>query len=508
MKTENINDKNNKENDNINNLNINEEELKNKYITKDIIEKGYNPDDLASFVIRKTGMQISNLNLETLENMIDKFKSEQLVNSVSSLQRKKIKNFSVNDVLYTPEKFSIETNKQQENELLNLVLNKNKKINVIINEPEKVSGGFFSNEYYTYTVICEELNTKNKRTFDDFEWLKIELNYRYPFILVPPLLTKFYFEQNNQGKDKNFIINEIIRYLNTFMKSILRKKILRTSPILYEFLRLSKEDLNKYKNLLKKQKSNSNNLTLDKLITVKGKLEIELNKELDSNANNLNNKLTPLINSYKNLILNINEIVNDYKNLSNHMKNISDSFQEILNLGNDALNQELKNYYVNLKVLFNNYSFSYINHYEFFSKDFKNFFEYINCEFYEFGNLNKNFCDIKNEYIKDSTSLFNLKENLFKNKAIDKWNLTEQDKSILVTFQKDKKVAFEKMLPKENKLIHLEKQKYTVSGHYLIEQYNKMFKYQLERMKELIQKVKEFNKSIEDDTVNLIKLIQ
>ena len=107
MKTENINDKNNKENDNINNLNINEEELKNKYITKDIIEKGYNPDDLASFVIRKTGMQISNLNLETLENMIDKFKSEQLVNSVSSLQRKKIKNFSVNDVLYTPEKFSI-----------------------------------------------------------------------------------------------------------------------------------------------------------------------------------------------------------------------------------------------------------------------------------------------------------------------------------------------------------------------------------------------------------------
>jgi hypothetical protein len=63
MKTENINDKNNKENDNINNLNINEEELKNKYITKDIIEKGYNPDDLASFVIRKTGMQISNLNL-------------------------------------------------------------------------------------------------------------------------------------------------------------------------------------------------------------------------------------------------------------------------------------------------------------------------------------------------------------------------------------------------------------------------------------------------------------
>ena len=476
MKTENINDKNIKENDIINNLNINEEELKNKYITKDIIEKGYNPDDLASFVIRKTGMQISNLNLETLENMIDKFKSEQLVNSVSSLQRKKIKNFSVNDVLYTPEKFSIETNKQQENELLNLVLNKNKKINVIINEPEKVSG--------------------------------IELNYRYPFILVPPLLTKFYFEQNNQGKDKNFIINEIIRYLNTFMKSILRKKILRTSPILYEFLRLSKEDLNKYKNLLKKQKSNSNNLTLDKLITVKGKLEIELNKELNSNANNLNNKLTPLINSYKNLILNINEILNDYKNLSNHMKNLSDCFQDILNLGKDALNQELKNYYVNLKVLFNNYSFSYNNHYEFFSKDFKNFFEYINYEFYEFGNLNKNFCDIKNEYIKDSTSLFNLKENLFKNKAIDKWNLTEQDKSILVTFQKDKKVAFEKMLPKENKLIYLEKQKYTVSGHYLIEQYNKMFKYQLERMKELIQKVKEFNKSIEDDTVNLIKLIQ
>jgi hypothetical protein len=260
--------------------------------------------------------------------------------------------------------------------------------------------------------------------------------------------------------------------------------------------------------LLKKQKSNSNNITLEKLITVKGKLEIEFNKEKDSNANNLYNKLTPLINSYKNLNLNIKEIRNDYNNLSNHMKNISESFQEILNLGKDVLNQELKNYYVNLKVLFNNYSFSYINHYEFFTKDFKDFFDYIIYELLQLGNLNKNFLDIKNEYIKDSTYLFNLKDNYFKNKAIDKWNLTEQDKKILVTFQKDKKVAFEKMLPQESKLIHLEKQKYAVAGNYLIEQYKKMFKYQSERMKELIQKVKEFNKSIEDDTVNLIKLIQ
>jgi hypothetical protein len=38
-----------------------------------------------------------------------------------------------------------------------------------------------------------------------------------------------------------------IRYLNKFMNGILRKKILRTSPITYEFLVLEQKDFEKYK---------------------------------------------------------------------------------------------------------------------------------------------------------------------------------------------------------------------------------------------------------------------
>ena len=218
---------------------------KQKYINENLIEKGYNPEDLSNFVTRHLGVSIDTLDLEKLKEMVNSFKNEQLKNTYSSVKVKKEKKLSLNELLYTPEKYSIQTNTQQDCKLLDFEKEK-KKITVLISEPKKETKSFFSQKIYSFLITCEELETKVRRTFTDFEWFKNQLNQRYPFILVPPIqkesLLNSLYNINLLGKKDSQYDNELLnlkmRYLTQFMNALLRKKILRTSPLVLEFLRL------------------------------------------------------------------------------------------------------------------------------------------------------------------------------------------------------------------------------------------------------------------------------
>ena len=49
---------------------------KQKYINENIIEKGYNPEDLSNFVTRHLGVSIDTLDLEKLKEMVNSFKKD------------------------------------------------------------------------------------------------------------------------------------------------------------------------------------------------------------------------------------------------------------------------------------------------------------------------------------------------------------------------------------------------------------------------------------------------
>ena len=101
---------------------------KQKYINENLIEKGYNPEDLSNFVTRHLGVSIDTLDLEKLKEMVNSFKNEQLKNTYSSVKIKKEKKLSLNELLYTPEKYSIQTNTQQDCKLLDLEKKKKQKV--------------------------------------------------------------------------------------------------------------------------------------------------------------------------------------------------------------------------------------------------------------------------------------------------------------------------------------------------------------------------------------------
>ena len=77
------------------------EQEKQQYINDNLIEKGYNPDDLFNYCYRLKGIGIENLSLNELKNMIENFKNEQLIISLQSLKNKKEKKLTPFEILYS-----------------------------------------------------------------------------------------------------------------------------------------------------------------------------------------------------------------------------------------------------------------------------------------------------------------------------------------------------------------------------------------------------------------------
>lgn len=96
---------------------------------------------------------------------------------------------------------------------------------------------------YSYRVQCTELKSDVRRTYADFEWLKNQLGSYYALRVVPPIMKEaMYFQLDivNKKDTEETIEKAKVKYLNYFMNSLIKKKIFRTSAILYEFLARAK----------------------------------------------------------------------------------------------------------------------------------------------------------------------------------------------------------------------------------------------------------------------------
>ena len=100
---------------------------------------------------------------------------------------------------------------------------------MLISEPKIAKEGtLIVKPIYSYRVQCTELKSDVRRTYADFEWLKNQLNIRYPLRLVPVVVKDLIVKQAGKNlrneNDENFELRKI-RYLNRFIESVLKKKI-------------------------------------------------------------------------------------------------------------------------------------------------------------------------------------------------------------------------------------------------------------------------------------------
>ena len=493
------------------------EQEKQQYINDNLIEKGYNPDDLFNYCYRLKGIGIENLSLNELKNIIENFKNEQLIISLQSLKNKKEKKSTPFEILYSDCEFISETAKQPETKMMEFEKEK-KKLNIKIIEPKKEKGSLFSKDQMTFQIVTEELNSKVKRNYSDFEWYKNQLNLRYPFILVPPLIKDAFYsninlsffskkkdEKNNIEEQEN--LNMRIRYLNKFMNGILRKKILRTSPITYEFLVLEQKDFEKYKKNLDSNPYKLN-IYLRNFKTIKGEIKVSLNKDKAIYVNNLLRIITPTTDLYSKLKNSLNTLINDFNIISTHMKEISILYEKLLNQSKDIKQSiDIQKLYSDLNNLFSIWSSSYLTQSKFFKNEFLEYFNYMNMEYNELDTIIDQFHNQRNEYESFANNINMKKEQLFISQDFANWGVQQGTENQIPLFQNDKKKSFEAMLYNESKVIEAEKKTVVVAINVIIQQFRKLKKYQGERVNQFYQEINKEKEKVFADCFNIIKFI-
>ena len=487
-----------------------------KYISANILEKGYNPEDLSNFVIKKIGKPIESITLDQLKKLIEQFKDQSLVETYKTLDNnqeedktKEEPKEEQDDPLYSPMTYELKTPVQQDNELLKLDKEK-KRIKITVSDPKKEkSKGLFKKDIYTYKVSCPEIKTEVRRSYADFEWLKNQLGLYYALRVVPPIIKEsmfFQMEIVNKKDTEEVIENAKVKYLNFFMTSLIKKKIFRTSAILYEFLELNESDFKKYKDLLGKYKYDLN-VTLDNLKTVKGNMKFDLKQQEIKKANSFGKKCNEICAIYQYLDKKILNLANDFLNLETHMKQIGAAFEKLatsLNFNENA--KKMENIYQKLNKIFTSWSNSYGKQYTFFKSDFKDFFNYINLEVQEITGLQQSFLAYKKEYEDMSIKLNKRKEDLYAQKDYSKWSVEPGTEDQIQKYANNKKIAFDKMLYKETELQNNAKKLVACTLHLMNKQFDKLMKCQSDDVFNYFAKMKQDNQTIVGDAFNLIKL--
>jgi len=475
---------------------IDESAEKQKYINENIIDKGYNPEDLNAFIINRRAGTIEEISLKILKQEIEAFKNSLLEDAYITIKKtmpitKKDEQLSE---LYSSQTFQINYLKLPECELTKLE-KEGKKIKIKISDEKfEKSGGIFSSQIkYSCTVSCEELQSSVRRTIDDFEWLKLQLNEKYPLIYIPPLYTK--------DLNKNEKLHQQTRYINRFFNAILRKKIIRISPMIHQFLVLDNNKFKKYKESLMKRKFILQ-LKMENFKTTKENEEIKFLKPQIYLPGKYLKKLN--IPEYNKLFDELNKILSEvelsFKNLSSHIKDLSSIFSKIYAHATDAdQDEKYKNACVKFRNVLSHWADSFEKQSSFFGIDCKEFFTYINSEINELNNINSQYNKFKDDYEKLGIQLLEKKEKLFAGKQYDKWELSKEGLENINEIKNNFSKASQYMCKDFSTLVDGQKIRVAFSCNIILKEFKKVDKYLGEQLENIFESFKILSENVKKE---------
>jgi hypothetical protein len=398
--------------------------------------------------------------------------------------------------LYKPQQMEVKISPKEENKLTELEKN-SKKLTFKLSEENFLKKNIFSTPKFTCKIECPELESTVTRSLEDFEWLKNQLNEKYPMMYIPPLPDK---KSIKDGKT-------VSRYIEKFLNAIIRRKVLRVSEIIQEFLSSDEKNFEAYK---KKLSENAFKLAanMENFKSSKDILKFDFKKEQISLPEKYIKKLEPTKSLYSNLDTIVSSISVDFANLNKHMKELSDVCGKLNKSAKDTdQSDSTKKVFDKLKTIFNNCSSSYLKQSEFFEKDFKEFFHYINLELNEMNLIHSQFIKKKNEYESLGLDYLNKREKLFNEKKYNKWELTKEDEAKLDTFKDNKEEAMKYICKEMGENVEKLKLQVGCFSNIVLKQFNHISKYIGEQLKSYFEGIKEKNKEIVEEGFTISKLI-
>jgi hypothetical protein len=518
-----------------------EQEQKQLFLRKEILEQKYDPQKFIDFLVAKKGetaADINNWTLEELKSVVIEFKSlnkdntssnTNKINNSNNNSQEKIKNKN-NNILYndelnnewlfiTPESeipsnlttsnISSENNKIIEIDCLEpdqSPLSNYDKLHIKISSPKKeydttgLKGFFMKTVYYTFLLENEELKISKRRRYTDFEWLRKTFCRLFPGHYITPLPLK------SMNVNKVNKIEKYTRDLQRFIDGIIEDKLFKNSSLLYLFLSSEKESdlidlMNKFDEVKKPRElkyyySRDGKIVLDyKILNLNNKNKlIKIKEEIDKH----NLMFSNLNKLFKNLCEQI-------KQVSELMLQISNVFKDLNNLENKLENTNNNKFYHNLELFFRERSNLEIKKMDNISIELKEYFKFTNLKYISSLKELYDQFDYENDlYYKASQNLKKRKELLYANGPIEKWELSENEKNIDI---KNKDEVIKKILPKDTAVVK-EIKKYLVY-------YSTRLDKEYLRLKELIKKENDItfnnlrNKSIDncEKLNNFFKLI-
>ena len=486
-----------------------EEHQKQIYLRENILDKGYDGEDFASFLTSKKGeegVNLKNWSLDELKSAVQEFINiqSQKFNQINSIQNNYniypnvINNMILNNNINTninnngndfefiqqqsqsmPLNFPMFNNSDNNNSKNNIYQNdiygitdteiincltqekndlaKFDNIKIEISLGEKKPGTFFSKAYQTYVITIPTLNLKVVRRYSDFEWFRAILINLFPGRVIPPIPKK-----NKIGGDRfnEEFLEKRTRTLEKFLNLLLEDPSIKTSQIFYDFVSIEElnifSDKKKYYNSIKLPQS------LKEYKSLNGKLDVKLDENRESIYQKIKNETDISQELLSKLNKQIKSLNNEINTVIIRLNEIAKSCEELfLNSVKYNESNEIKISYYELNEMFKHWANALKKQNTVTNIDIREYFKYSKNTLKSMKELINTVEIYKQNYYKSRRNLITKKEELFKKGDITKWDLTPSNKNININ---DKNIVFGNMLYNETNIVNNLKNIY---GYYL-----------------------------------------
>ena len=464
-------------------------EEKQIYLRENILEKGYDANLFANYLIEKKGedgADIGSWSMNDLQKVVQEFIEKQSSflsggdivipppqnsNEITEEQNKPLpeetKNKSPNDNKNEPQNEAPNQQREVSNiphikvnpQLYGIVspetlpckkpestpLSSGENILITVGTPEKKEGGFFSKSYITYLITTNGINISVRRRYSDFVWLHQVVFDLYPYLIVPPVPKK-----NKIGGDRfsDIFINKRMRYLEKFLNWLASNPVIKNSKLFYDFLSIEKEaDFNKSKTAYNKIKPQTN---IQEFISPDGKMNLGVKQEKEIYFQNIKDNIFYNQELLNKLNINLKQLKTQMDMLIQKIDEVSKIWEELFNNSTKYCDEmSIVNTYNQMNKLFKNWEECLKKQNNLIFVDVREYFKYIRNNFREMKYVNHNADNHKSNYYKVERNLISKKEELFKKGDISKWELDSQEKSTGNILSQDKSSALFKICSKD-----------------------------------------------------------
>ena len=498
---------------------IETEEAKQNYLRENILDKGYDAEDFASFLKSKKGelgvklglwtlselklavqeyilknplnnkMQgnnnfqnifqnplFQNINIPNMPpgmnfpNMNILFNNGLMNNNINidpnlinNLQNMNLNNINNENNFFNAQGEPIDIYGITQNEtLVCLISDKNAlsnydNVKIEIALGEKKTGSLFSKSYQTYEISVPLLNLKVIRRYSDFEWLRQTLVSMFTSSVIPPIPKK-----NKIGGDrfKEQFLEKRTRTLEKFLNLLLQDPNIKSSKIFYDFISIEQD--NQFNDAKKSYNNYKPPQQLKDYQTVTGKIDIKVDEGNEIYYQNIKNQ-TEL---NQELLSKLNK---QLKLLNNEMNMVVTRLAEVAKCCEELFNHsvkfeqsdDIKISYYQLNEMFKQWSEALKKQNQIMFMNIREHFKFSKNIFKSMKELINSADNYKQIYNKAKKNLISKKEDLFKKGDTSKWELGDNKDKINVL---EKTIALPNMLPTETNNVNNIRQMY---GYYL-----------------------------------------